>query len=46
MVTGYMVNLKLISARYIHSITNTEKLVFTINRGKNGLELRTVDSED
>lgn len=29
MVTGYKVNLKWISARGTHSITNTAKLVFT-----------------
>lgn len=34
----------MISARSTPSITNTAELLFTINRGKNGLELMTVDS--
>lgn len=44
MVTGCKVNLKWISARSTHSITNIPKLVFTINRAKKVLELTTVDS--
>lgn len=41
MVTGYKGNLKWVSARSTHSITNTAKLVFTINRGKNVSDLMT-----